>query len=60
MLLLFAHNGYRVYRLSLHHSADSDAAIPLSKNLRRLQKALIPLLIAIPVLAYLMARGIGY
>lgn len=60
MLLLFAHNGYRVYRLSLNHSADSNAAIPLSKNLRRLQKALIPLLIAIPVLAYLMARGIGY
>jgi putative membrane protein len=60
MFLLFAHNGYRVYRLTLQHPADTGTAIALSKNLRRLQKALIPLLIAIPVLAYLMARGIGY
>jgi putative membrane protein len=60
MFLLFVYNGYRVHRLSTQHPADTGTAIALSKNLRRLQKALIPLLIAIPVLAYLMARGIGY
>lgn len=34
--------------------------LPVSALVRRLQKATLPLLLLIPILAYLMARGIGY
>jgi putative membrane protein len=60
LCLLFAHNGYRIYRLHKRYAADESAMIALGKSVRVLQKAMIPLLIAIPVTAYLMARGIGY
>lgn len=58
--VLFSYNAYRVHTLQSAHLTDPEAQIPLGNTHRRLQKALIPLLIAIPVLAYLMARGIGY
>lgn len=57
---LFSYNAYRVQHLPSTHTTDPEALIPLGNTHRRLQKALIPLLIAIPILAYLMARGIGY
>lgn len=60
LCLLFAHNGLRITRLHAQSAADSSGMIPLAPALRGLQKAMIPLLIAMPVLAYLMARGIGY
>lgn len=60
LCLLFAHNGYRIYGLHRRHGADESAMITLDRSVRVLQKAMIPLLIAIPVMAYLMARGIGY
>ncbi|MEX0740257.1 MAG: DUF2214 family protein [Pseudohongiella sp.] len=33
---------------------------PLPRSLLRLQKSALPLLVIVPVLAYLMARGVGY
>lgn len=60
LCLLFAHNGYQIYRLHNRYAADESAMIALDRSLTVLQKAMIPLLIAIPVMAYLMARGIGY
>ena len=57
---LFSYNAYRVYHLPVDPAADTDTPVLLTTLHRRLQKALIPLMIAIPVLAYLMARGIGY
>lgn len=60
LCLLFTHNGYRIYRLHMRYAADEGAMIALGKSVRMLQKAMIPLLIAIPIMAYLMARGIGY
>ncbi|MDP3518928.1 MAG: DUF2214 family protein [Pseudohongiella sp.] len=57
---LFSYNAYRVYHLTVDPTAAADTPVRLNTSHLRLQKALIPLLIAIPVLAYLMARGIGY
>jgi putative membrane protein len=33
---------------------------PIPPTVHRLQKSALPLLVIIPVLAYLMARGVGY
>lgn len=57
---LFSYNAYRVHHLQGAQATDPETQIPLGNTHRRLQKALIPLLIVIPVLAYLMARGVGY
>lgn len=48
---------WRQNRLSID---STDALIEVPATIRRLQKTAIPLLLVMPVLAYLMARGIGY
>ncbi|MDO9520726.1 MAG: DUF2214 family protein [Pseudohongiella sp.] len=39
---------------------DTDAPIVVSDSVRRLQKTCVPLMIVVPALAWMMARGIGY
>jgi|SRR5690554_5340988 len=40
--------------------AGDAPSVPVSALILRLQKATLPLLVLIPILAYLMARGVGY
>lgn len=61
LLCVLAFTGVGIGRLQAKAAVPAgDSAITLSAGLRRLQKTMIPLLLIIPVLAWLMARGIGY
>lgn len=59
LLLMLAWPAWYFYRLD---ARDTSAAptVTVSALVLRLQKATLPVLLLIPILAYLMARGIGY
>lgn len=62
VILMLIWPAWYFYRLSGESPTDITVAspLPVSALVRRLQNATLPLLLLIPVLAYLMARGIGY
>jgi putative membrane protein len=68
LVLIIGYTGIRFRLLentaeisSLSSSVHSnEAPIAVSTSIRRLQKTCIPLMIIVPALAWMMARGIGY
>lgn len=68
LLVITAYTGLQFRRLQkgldtgadAAEQTDSAATIVVSAPLRLLQKACIPLMLLIPALAWMMARGIGY
>lgn len=69
VILMLAWPAWYFYRLRadqpsaephLPHAPHAPVSVSVSALVRRLQSATLPLLLLIPVLAYLMARGIGY
>jgi putative membrane protein len=72
LVVTFIYTGLKFLQLQTlqiapaHNNVDvapgtsADESIIVSNAVRRLQKTFIPLLLVIPVLAWMMARGIGY
>src|SRR5690554_4482935 len=68
VILMLAWPAWYFYRLTADQPTGPDGTglakdaplLPVNALVRRLQNATLPLLLLIPVLAYLMARGIGY
>lgn len=64
LVALFVYTGTRFRQLQnraqASASSNDETEVVVSDALRRMQKICIPLIIVIPALAWMMARGIGY
>lgn len=65
LLAVISYTGFKFQQLQKKHSlmsagASDETLIAVSDSVRRMQKTCIPLMIVIPALAWMMARGIGY